>query len=91
MDAATTCAGYAFTGMPVAYTPAAGRDEPLVKECSANGSNDSSSDLGLDIGREEMRESFDWFFVRKLENQVHASGGGGGMERRPKCGGSVFM
>ena len=76
--------------MPVAYT-APGRDEPLVKGCSAKGSNDSSSDLGLDIGREEMREPFDWFFVRKLENQVHASGGGGGIERRPKCGGNVFM
>ena len=80
--------------MPVAYAAAApDRDEPLarVKWCSAKGSNESSSDVGLDIAREEMRELRDRIFVRNLEIRCTRVGGGGGIEMRPKCGGGVFM
>lgn len=80
--------------MPVAYAaPAPDRDEPLaqVKGCSANGSNDSSSDVGLDIAQEEMRELLDRIFVRDPDFRCTRVGGGGGIEMRPKCGGGVFM
>lgn len=79
MDAATICPGYALTGMPVGYT-APDRDEPLAraKGCSAKGSNDSSSDPGLDIWQTEMGDMHGWSFVRKLEIRVVRVGANAG-------------